>query len=374
MTGLPFPSTLAMIGCLCGLASAGCGRGLETEYGLSRGLSINGSGVLAEMFRERGDEVRTAFRLTDQVGDWADVIVRFAPRPGLPGQAEGDWYLDWLTAGEGRRLVYVVRDFDVEKEYWTEIVEQFDSSTDAGDRKRAESKRDDVRDWVAELPEKVKNPADSNEWFRFDQPIEPPRICRTIGGPWSDGVTADQVEITVHEPFDQGGENVMLAGDGYPLIVDWPIRERSRVLALANGSFVVNAALVNPACGRLASRILDWTRLEDGGPRRVAFVDGGAVLADSTGPPSIWDLLMRVASFRWVAIQMGILGLAACLSRAPRLGRPRLEPSGGIDRPAMHAEALGLLLSRTRSKNVAAESIQRYRAWRHGREGEGGHA
>lgn len=364
--------TFAMIGCLCGLVSAGCGRGLETEYGLSRGSSINGSSVLAEMFRERGDEVRTAFRLTDQVGGWADVIVRFAPRPGLPGQAEGDWYLDWLTAGESRRLIYIVRDFDVEKEYWTEVVEQFDSPTDTDDRKRAESKRVAVPDWVADLPEKVKKPADSNEWFRFDPPIKPPRVCRTIGGPWSEGVTAEQVEITIHEPFDQGGENVMLAGDGHPLIVDWPIREDSRVLALANGSLVLNAALVNPARGRLASRILDWTRLEDGGPRRVAFVDGGAVLGESSGPPSIWDLLDRLASFRWVAIQMGILGLLACLARAPRLGRPRPELSTGLDRPAAHAEAIGELLSRTRSKNMAAESIDRYRAWRHGRQGEGG--
>jgi hypothetical protein len=370
MIGLSPRSAFAMIGCLCGMASAGCGRGLETEYGLSQGKSINGAGVLAEMFREQGDEVRTAFRLTEQVGDWADVIVRLSPRPGLPGQAEGDWYIDWLMARAGRRLVYVVRDFDAEEEYWGGVIDQMGPSAEPDERERAEMKLENARGWVADLPEKVKDPADAHEWFRIDQPINPPRICKAIGGPWSDGVSAPRAGITVHEPFKEGGENVMLTGDGHPLIVDWPISEESRVLALANGSLVLNASLVNPARRRLVARIIEWTRPEADGARRVAFVDGRGVLADSSGPPSIWDLMIRVASFRWVAIQMGILGLFACLARAARLGRPRPEPSEGLDRPSAHAEALGELLARTRGKARAAESIEHYRAWRHGRSGE----
>ena len=68
-------------------ALAGCGETpVDSTYGRSRGPSINGTSALAVLFRQKGHEVRSAVRLREKLGEWADVLVRFAPRPGPPDQ------------------------------------------------------------------------------------------------------------------------------------------------------------------------------------------------------------------------------------------------------------------------------------------------
>ena len=64
---------------------------------------------------------------------------------------------------------------------------------------------------------------------------------------------------------------------------------------------------------------------------------------------SIWALMRRIPSLRWVMIQAGLAALFAALARAPRLGRPRPDPPSGADRPAEHALALGTLLARAKA-------------------------
>ena len=64
-----------------------------------------------------------------------------------------------------------------------------------------------------------------------------------------------------------------------------------------------------------------------------------------------------------MAAQLLVLGLAACLARAPRLGRPRPEPPSGEDRPVAHPEALGALLART-GAGRDARPLDAYRRWR----------
>src|SRR5262245_53453702 len=92
---------------LLALALAGCGETLDTSYGHVRGKSINGTGALADMFRARGCEVRVALKRTAKVGEWADVIVRFAPISGPPERNEARWYGHWLDNHADRALVYI---------------------------------------------------------------------------------------------------------------------------------------------------------------------------------------------------------------------------------------------------------------------------
>jgi hypothetical protein len=82
---------------------------------------------------------------------------------------------------------------------------------------------------------------------------------------------------------------------------------------------------------------------------------------------TIWALMERIASLRWVLIQVGAAALLAALARAPRLGRPRPDPPSGADRPAEHALALGTLLARARAVDEARELLDRYRRWRYPR-------
>jgi hypothetical protein len=139
---------------------------------------------------------------------------------------------------------------------------------------------------------------------------------------------------------------------------------------VASGAFLLNATLVNPARRPLALRVVDWVGEP---PRNVAFVEGSSVLGTGPAARSIFALL-RVPPFGWVAAQMFALGLAACLARAPRLGRARLEPPSDADRPAAHAEALGSLLARTGQPEQARATLEAFRLWRKKSAGGGGPA
>ena len=73
---------------------------------------------------------------------------------------------------------------------------------------------------------------------------------------------------------------------------------------------------------------------------------------------------MRIKTFRWVALHLGLFGLLACLARAPRLGRPSPDAPSDADRPAAHAEAVGALLERSRGAATARDLLETYRRWR----------
>ncbi len=110
---------------------AGCGGGgVESFYGRVRGKSVNGTGTFAELLREQGHHVRATVRLNEDVAEWAETIVRFAPYPGPPDKDEAEWYADWLANYPGRRLIYVPLDFDAEDEYWVAILQQMPPDAD----------------------------------------------------------------------------------------------------------------------------------------------------------------------------------------------------------------------------------------------------
>ncbi len=110
--------------------------------------------------------------------------------------------------------------------------------------------------------------------------------------------------------------------------------------------------------------MIEWAARE---AKQVALVEGAFVLGGAAATPTIWDLLRRIPSLRWVAIQVGLAALLAALARAPRLGRPRPGPPSGADRPAEHALALGALLARAKAAPEARELLDRYQRWRYPR-------
>jgi hypothetical protein len=356
--------------CAAGIAFtvSGCGSTLDATYGKSRGTSLNGTSVLTRMLRDGGLEVRTAIRLTDELADWAEGIVRFAPYPGPPSQAEAEWYRNWLSAGPDRWLIYVARDFDTVAEYWAAVRDDLTASSGADRRAEAEEKRIEAADWVGRLPTKSKPVADPREWFEAETAWNPPRVCTKLSGPWAEGIDARAAGLTVHEPLKTARGLILLTGDDKPLVVEKLIG-RGRVLAIANGSFLLNEAVVNPARRPLAELVFQWAARET---RQVALVEGGFVLGADTGSPTIWNLVRRIPWLRWVAIQVGLAALMASLARAPRLGRPRPDAPSGADRPAEHALALGALLARAKSAAEAQELLDRYRRWRYPRTSRGG--
>ena len=134
-----------------GLGPLGCSEEIDATYGRMRGASVNGTGALAELFRQEGHTVRAAVRLTDDLAEWADVIVRFAPTPGPPGRDEADWYDEWLDRGRGSGLIYVPRDYDAQAEYWQGVLEAMPKTADASLRARVEKRLEAAKPWSSQI-------------------------------------------------------------------------------------------------------------------------------------------------------------------------------------------------------------------------------
>ena len=350
---------------------AGCGGGVDDSYGRSRTQSVNGTTVLADLFRARGHEVRSAVRLTGELKNWADVIVRFAQTGGGPPLAESQWYSEWFSGFPKRSLVYVPRDYDATLEYWTRAFDQLPPSGSERTRKRIEQFRSQAVGWEKRLPE----PAKTHQWFTVGAAKRRP-VCQRVAGPWAVGLDVGKAALTIHRPLKLEKKRLLLSGDGMPMVIDWSPPGGGRVLVASSGVFLLNVPLTEPARWPLAVRTAYWaeahdeTEAKDGSavvsrPLRVAFVEGPRVTADAAGPPSVFALL-KVQPFGLVTAQLFALGLAACLARAPRLGRPRADEPTGADRPVAHPEALGALLARTRQANEARSILETYRRWRTG--------
>ncbi len=111
------------------LGFSGCDQGLSIEYGSRQPIhdgdaSLNGTGVLSEMFLRAGHRVATVTRLAPRLSKSADVIVWFIQDFSPPSQAAVDWLETWLEREAGRTLIVVGRDFDAEPLYWSKVAPQ----------------------------------------------------------------------------------------------------------------------------------------------------------------------------------------------------------------------------------------------------------
>ncbi len=111
-------------------------------------------------------------------------------------------------------------------------------------------------DWVARLPGKPKETATPEDWFAVTAASDPPAVCKTLGGPWAEGLDPDRAALTRHETLKVESETVLLEGDKLPLAIEWTVVNGGTVLVVANGAFLLNAALLNPARRPLAERVV----------------------------------------------------------------------------------------------------------------------
>ena len=358
-------SRTALAFALLALLASGCaGGGVDATYGKTRGKSLNGVSGFAELCRQRGHSVRVSVRLSDRVGEWADTIVRFSPYPGPPEKAEADWYQQWASEDQNRRVVYVPRDFDAEPEFWSTILSTHKDTLSDRYIDDATKRRDASRNWSDDLPNPARNPSSPADWYRNDKKVPPPTVCKTLDGPWAEGVDAAKAAITRHQvPEVEHDEEILLRGDGHPLALNWSWNEGGRALVIANGSFLLNETLAHPERRELTEHVLDW--LGDGGPN-IAFIEGRATTEnkDCWLDGTIWEIFC-VEPVNRVLAQWLLFSLLLVLSLAPILGRPRAWASEGDDRPAAHAEALGDLLGRVKDEPSARAMLETYRRWRH---------
>jgi len=154
---------------------------------------------------------------------------------------------------------------------------------------------------------------------------------------------------------------VLLESGADPLVTSERIGA-SRVIVVANGSFLLNLPLVNHEHRKLAGQLIDEVGPPD---RTVVFLEsgpGGPFVFETdpdSGPPSALAIF-HIWPANWILLHLAVVGVILCFSRFPIFGRPRdPEPEGTSDF-GRHVQALGKLLQRSGDTAHAAGRLSHY--------------
>jgi len=345
-------------------SAAGCVSEIETGYGQRRGPgasgSVNGTAVLAEMFEQAGHEVFSWSSLSPRLTDHADCIVWF-PDDFQPPAPQVRWWLeDWLRNRSRRTLIYVGRDFDAAAGYWEKIEPDTPADQLAEVRRRKTQARHKFQTRRGEIPT-----GENCQWFIVDGRWRPRKVCSLQGDPqWLRDVDPSKLEIQLNSrirPTEY--TQVLLESEGDMLVS----RERvpmsgSRLIVVANGSFLLNLPLVNRQHRKLAGKLIE----EVGPPgQTVAFLESGPggppILAEDPAVEVPTGVEMALTPpLCWLFLHLAIVGVAFCFSRWPVFGLPRQLDTGVTSDFGKHIEALGDLLRRSRDRAYAMARVLHY--------------
>src|SRR5438552_4001396 len=165
---------------------------LPTAYGRRRGSessrSVNGTAVLADLFRRAGHRVATMGRFSPKTKEFQTIV--WAPNDFQPPDKEHREFLEeWLADGTGRTLVYIGRDYDAAIDYWERIVNEAPPRlANEALHRQAEARAE----WEAErslMPE-----LEYARWFTARRDEKPRRI-EQLSGPWAKGIDPKETEI-----------------------------------------------------------------------------------------------------------------------------------------------------------------------------------
>jgi hypothetical protein len=372
VVGLVAAIALIVVGLL--LASRRTGA-LPTVYGKRRGNeaanSVNGTAVLADLFKRSGHRVTTMTRLSPKVND-SDVVVWVPNSFKSPTKEQRQFLEDFLADGAGKTVIYVGRDYDAAVAYWADIATKVPPrQADEFLRRQAEA-RATHEATRAKMP--VKEYA---RWFTARRDARP-RTVRTLEGPWAADVDPAKAEIHLEGRLDipsstdrvatdpdipENFEN-LLSSSGDSLVTRITDDEEwgdGQMIVVANGSFVLNYPLVNHEHRKLAVKLVN----ECGAPGRVVFIESGpegpAVLdkepTAGEGPLG----LLKVWPLNAILMHLTLLGIIFCLARSPIFGRPKELPEPPTADFGKHVAALGELLGRTKDQAYAHQRLVQYR-------------
>ena len=359
------PSTVKFCWACALLLCSGCGPDeIETEYGRRRGpgakTSVNGTAVLADMFRASGARVSTWRRLSPKL-ESADTIVWIPDDFTPPTDEQQEFLEDWLWAGVDRTLVYVGRDYDGATRYWEQVRTTAPPEQEMELARRqamAQSEFDAAR---AMIPRE-----EDCGWFKLRAATQRQTV-RALNGPWSDGVDAAKADLEITsllEPPDDVGEvTTLLAAESDPLVFQlqderW---DTGKVVVVANGSFLLNLALVNHEHRKLAGRLIALCAPA----KRVVLLESGAggpsiVARDGDSDRQTGFEIFTVWPLGFVMLHLAIVGITLCIASFPIFGRPRELTSASTSDFGQHVAALGDLLAKTRDRQYAIDRLKEY--------------
>ena len=369
--GLVGAIVLILVGLM--LASRRAGS-LPTAYGKRRGSeaasSVNGTAVLADLFKRSGHRVTTMTRLSPKVND-SDVVVWIPNNFKPPTKEQREFLEDFLATGSGKTVIYVGRDYDAAVDYWGDVEKQVPPrQADEFLRRQAEARA------THEATRSTMPVKEYARWFTARRDAKPRKVA-ALEGPWAAGVDPAKAEIHLEGRLDIPSANDRAAADpeipeefenllsssGDSLVTRVTDAEWAdgQLIVVTNGSFVLNYPLVNHEHRKLAVKLVG----ECGAPGRVVFIesgpDGPAVLdkepTAGEGPLG----LLKVWPLNAILMHLTLLGIIFCLARSPIFGRPKELPEPPTADFGKHVAALGELLGRTKDQAYAHQRLVQYR-------------
>jgi hypothetical protein len=351
--------------------STAAGESLPAAYGKRRGRgadSVNGTGVLADMFELSGFQVRMADRLSPRLNKDADVIVWFPNDFEPPTKKQREFLERWLADGT-RTLIYVGRDYNAAPHYWKAV---------QGAASPEEAKQMTVLQAEAEAAHASDRGTMPKQefarWFTVKSGGQK-QVVKRLTGPWSQGIDATKTQIPLRGRLDVPVEadaagkgeplpaemKPLLVGDGQPLAfrtTDFGWSD-SQLIVVANGAFLLNYPLVNREHRKLAGRLID----ECQSGRNVVFLEsgpGGPEVLDKEAPTTGGLAMLRIWPLNAIVIHLTVFGIVYCLARWPVFGRPKEIPGENPADFSRHVTALGQLLARTKNLAYAQSRLAHY--------------
>jgi hypothetical protein len=342
---------------------------LPVAYGRRRGAeaapSVNGTAVLADLYRRHGRRVGSVVRFSPALERYSTIV--WVPNDFAPPDEEHRDYLEnWLTAAPDRTLVYVGRDYNAAIDYWDRVRQ--DAPPEQSDEiiRRAAEAHAHHEAARSAMPSQEDTP-----WFTVARD-EPPQHIDNLSGPWAADLDPKQAELHLEgqltipaSPRDDLKFETLLEANGQPLVfrVTCDTWDNGQIIVIANGSWTLNYPLVNHENRKLAARLIETSSKVDD---RVVFVESeadGPPIRDKekpAGAPNALELL-KVWPLNVILLHVAMLGVVLCLARAPIFGRPRDLIADSPADFGKHVAALGKLLAATKDRQYAQTRLGQYR-------------
>jgi hypothetical protein len=367
---------------------------------------VNGTAVFAEMFEGAGHRVSSWTSLSPRL-DQADCVVWFPNDFQPPSPEVVAWFERWLRAKPQRTLIYVGRDFDATPWYWRKM----QAAAPASQRKA-------IADLRAEAERAFQSARPSEQataecpWFMVRYDVPAGTAHNVTGDPeWMQDLDPAQMEVELNSrmspPLSDAAAiwwssspprmHALLKSDE-GLILGQRDVGQSRLLVVANGSFLLNATLVNHEHRKLAGKLVDtigpsgqdvvflesgrvkidpstspamapWPTIDpgpgDGGARRTKQPDesdNGPPIRPVDllpAPPTGLDMLL-VWPTNWILLHFALIGILFCFWKLPIFGLPRPEDPARPSDFGRHIDAVAALLRRTADRRYALSRVKHY--------------
>jgi hypothetical protein len=351
------------------LLFAGCSRDLDTIYGQRQGIgasaSVNGTAVLGELFQQAGHHVFSWSVLSPHLKTQADCIVWFPNDFEPPTENVRAWLENWLNARPRRTLIYVGRDFDAAPWYWKHVLPGAPPEQKTLLQNRLTEAEEEFA-FQRQFKPKTEDAKDLEEdgWFAINDRAKR-REVRTLdaGSVWRRDIDASRLEIELNgRMILPKSARKLLASKGDAIVGVEKIG-KSKLILVANGSFLLNLPLVNHEHRKLAAKLIDMA-----GPagKTVAFLEsyaGGPSIRDEdpTAKASSGLEIFNSWPTNWILIHLAVLGIIFCFSRWPIFGLAREEKTASEADFGRHIDALADMLERSGDRNDARKRVANFK-------------